>query len=166
MLAGCATPPPIDASALPPTPAAFKEEAPRFKAVTAAPRQEWWRAFGDPQLDELVARADRSNNTIQVAAARLVQARALLLQSRAQQLPQVGVSAGAQRIDGLGLTNLPAGHPVNVYSAAANVSYEADLFGKLSLATKAASFDAAASEALLRNTKLVIEADVAQAYLA
>jgi multidrug efflux system outer membrane protein len=166
VLAGCATPPSIDASALPQTPAAFKEEAPRFKTATAPPQQEWWRAFADPQLDDLVARAERHNTTIQVAGTRLVQARALLLQSRAQQLPQLGVSAGAQRIDGIGLTNLPAGHPVNVFSAAANVSYEADLFGKLSLATKAASLDAAASEALLRNTKLVIQADVAQAYLA
>jgi multidrug efflux system outer membrane protein len=165
ILAGCATPPPIDASALPQPPAAFKEEAPRFKAVTAAPQSDWWRAFADAQLDDLVARADRSNTTIQVAAARLVQARALLRQSKAEQLPQVGVSAGVNRIDGLGLTNLPAGHPVTLYTAAANASYEADLFGKLALATKAASHDAAASEALLRNTKLVIEADVAQAYL-
>jgi multidrug efflux system outer membrane protein len=166
VLAGCATPPAIDNALLPQTPASFKEEAPRFKAVTAPPQQEWWRAFADPQLDELVARADRSNTTIQVAAARLVQARALVQQSRSDQLPQVGVSAGAQRIDGLGLTNLPPGHPVTLYTAGANISYEADLFGKLALATKAASHDAAASEALLRNTKLVIEADVAQAYLA
>jgi multidrug efflux system outer membrane protein len=166
LLAACAAPPAIDASALPQAPAAFKEEAPRFKAVTAAPQQQWWRAFNDPQLDDLVARADRSNNTIQVAAARLVQARALLQQSGARQLPQAGVGAGAQRIDGLGLSNLPAGHPVTVYTAGANVSYEADLFGKLALATRAASLDAAASEALLRNTRLVIEADVAQAYLA
>ena len=166
IVAGCAAPPPIDPASLPVTPAAFKEQGPRFTAVTPQPPQEWWRAFGDAQLDELVARADRSNTTIQVAAARLVQSRALLRQSRAQQLPQVGVNAGVQRIDGLGLTNLPAGHPVTIYTAAANASYEADLFGKLALATKASSLDAAASESLLRDAKLVIEADVAQAYLA
>ena len=165
VIAGCATPPAIDSSLLPQTPAAFKEEAPRFVAATPMPADGWWRAFADAELDELVGRADRSNTSIQVAGARLVQARALLRSSQAQQLPQVGASAGAQRVDGLGLTNLPAGHPVTIYTAAANASWEADLFGKLALATKAASLDAAASEALLHDTKLVIEADVAQAYL-
>jgi len=167
VLAGCATPPAIDSSALPTTPDTFKEAAPHFKlAPTVQPGDgAWWRAFSDAQLDDLVARAERSNTSIQVAAARLAQSRALLQQSRAQQLPQVDASAGARRIDGLGLTNLPAGRPVNVYSAGVNASYEADLFGRLSLATKAASLDATASEALLRNARLVIEADVAQAYL-
>ena len=50
IIAGCATPPPIDPASRPQAPAAFKEEAPRFKPVTAAPPQEWWRAFGDALL--------------------------------------------------------------------------------------------------------------------
>ncbi|HET9653027.1 MAG TPA: efflux transporter outer membrane subunit [Usitatibacter sp.] len=165
VLAGCAAPPPIDASLLPATPPSFKEDAPRFKVVTAQPQPDWWRAFADATLDDLVARAERSNATIQVAAARLAQSRALLLQARAQQLPDVGLSAGAQRADGLGTAARPPGLPQTLYTFGANASYEADLFGRLALATKAASLDAAASEALLRNARLVIQADVAQAYL-
>ena len=165
-LVGCATAPAIDSSSLPATPEAFKE-APHFTVVpTVQPADGWWRAFNDPALDELVARADRSNTSIQGAGARLVQARALLLGSQSRQLPQLGIGASATRGDGFSVTSLPAGHPQTLYTFGANVAYEADLFGKLSLGTKAASLDAAAAEALLRNTRLVIEADVAQAYLA
>ena len=171
ILAGCATPPPIDASALPRVPAAFKESQAgsqlHFKLVSAAPSDgRWWTVFGDAVLDDLVHRADERNTSIQVAAARLLQARALLQQSNADRLPQVGVAAGVQRGDGLTVTNLPPGHAQTFHTAGANVSWEADLFGKLRRAAEAAGLDAQAREALLRNTRLVIEADVAQSYLA
>ena len=44
----------------------------------AQPRGDWWKAFADPVLDDLVERADRNNTSIQQAAARLAQARALV----------------------------------------------------------------------------------------
>ncbi|HUJ01962.1 MAG TPA: efflux transporter outer membrane subunit [Usitatibacter sp.] len=166
VLAGCATPPPIDPASLPATPAAFKEEGPRFKVVAAPPADgAWWRVFHDPVLDDLVRRADRGNTSIQVAAARLVQARASLLDADAQRLPQLGIAASAQRGDGFTVTNLPAGHALTLYGLGANVSWEADLFGKLRRASEAASLDAQASQALLASTRLAIEADVAQSYL-
>ena len=167
ILAGCATPPPIDPSALPRTPAAFKEEAPAFKVIAAPPASgEWWTVFQDPVLDDLVKRADRGNTSVRIAAARLTQARALLREADAERLPQVNAAASAQRGDGLTVTSLPPGRPLTLYSAGANVSWEADLFGKLRRAAEAAELDARASERLLANTRLVIEADVAQSYLA
>ena len=79
VVAGCATPPPIDPASLPRTPAAFKEEGPRFKVAPATAPSEgaWWNVFHDPALGDLMRRADRGNTSIQVAAARLAQARAL-----------------------------------------------------------------------------------------
>ena len=179
IVAGCATPPPIDANALPQVPAAFKEAGSspqpspkgegdiRFKVVSAAPVADgrWWTVFHDPVLDDLVARADASNTSIKVAAARLLQARALAQQSNADRLPQVNAGAGVQRGDGLTVTNLPPGHALTFYNAGANVSWEADLFGKLRRASEAAALDAQSSAELLRNARLAIQADVAQAYL-
>src|SRR5205085_9667135 len=82
LLAACrASLPPIDADKLPPTPAAYKEGDGRWTVAPPAeaqPRGEWWKAFGDPVLDDLVARANAANASIQVAAARLKQARALV----------------------------------------------------------------------------------------
>ncbi len=167
VLAGCATPPPIDPASLPQTPVAFKEAGPRFKMVAVAlpSNGEWWKVFGDPVLDDLVARADRGNTSIQVAAARLVQARALLAQADAERLPQANLGASAQRGDGLTVTSLPAGNPHTLHALGANASWETDLFGRLRRASQAAALDAENSAALLRNTRLVAEADVAQAYL-
>ena len=45
------------------------------------------------------------------------------------------------------------------------MSYEVDLFGRLARASEAAALDAQASEALLQSTRLLVQADVAQAYL-
>src|ERR1700686_2692447 len=75
-LAGCAIVPAIDASALPAAPAQFKEGGHWTVAAPAdaQPRGEWWKAFADPVLDDLIARANRGNASIQVAASHLAQA--------------------------------------------------------------------------------------------
>src|SRR5689334_3190685 len=99
VLAGCAVRT-IEPVAAPAAPAAFKELDGRWtqaQPAEAQPRGEWWKAFGDPVLDELVVRADRNSTSVQLAAARLNQARALLRAADADRLPQVGVSAGASR---------------------------------------------------------------------
>ena len=62
MLAGCASVPAIDPQSIPATPAAFKEGDGRWTRVAPAeaqPRGEWWKAFADPVLDDLVARGLR-----------------------------------------------------------------------------------------------------------
>src|SRR5229473_2910288 len=72
-LAGCAASlPKIDPAALPPTPEAFREGGSFTVAAPAEaqPRGEWWKAFSDPVLDELIDRADRGNTSIRIAAAR------------------------------------------------------------------------------------------------
>src|SRR6266540_1764381 len=77
-LAGCsASLPPIDPARLPSTPEAFKEGDGRWTLAAPAeaqPRGDWWKAFADPVLDELVERADRNHTSMQVAAARLTHA--------------------------------------------------------------------------------------------
>src|ERR1700741_1105736 len=82
LLAGCATSlPKIETEKLPRPPAAFKEGDGRWTQAAPAeaqPRGEWWKAFSDPVLDDLVERANRSSTSIQVAAARLAQARAFV----------------------------------------------------------------------------------------
>ena len=167
ILAGCATVPDIDPKALPVTLAAFKEGEGRWAAVRPAdaqPRGEWWKSFADPVLDRLVERAAENNTSIAVAAARLAQARALLQSNVANQWPQLGLGATASRAGGTAnQAQLPSG---TLTTAGANLSYEIDLFGKLAKASLASELDAQAREALLLNTRLLVQADVAQAYFA
>jgi len=166
VLAGCATattelPQPIQA------PAQFKEAGERWTIAAPAEAQDrgaWWKAFADPVLDGLVERAGAQNTSIQEAAARLAQARALVRNANADRLPQIGVGAGASRQAGAGT---PGGAtPTTITSAGASMSYEIDLFGRLARARDAASLDAQAREALLQSTRLLVQAEVAQTYLA
>ena len=162
-LSACAiTPPEVEREKLPPVPVAFREGFTTAAPAEAQPRGEWWKAFSDPLLDELVERAGRNNASIQVAAARLQQARALVRATDADRAPQVGVGAGVVRERDIRTGN----RPQTVISAGADLSYEVDLFGRLAAATDAATLDAQSREALLQSTRLLVQASVAQTYLA
>ncbi|MES2283065.1 MAG: efflux transporter outer membrane subunit [Pseudomonadota bacterium] len=163
VLAGCATSAVVDTSNVPATPTAFKESANAVSATPTAPQVQglWWKVFADPVLDGLIDKANGNNNSVQVAAGRLAQARALAGQVDANRFPQLGIGAGATRQRNTTTNNVAQ----TVVSAGANLSYEVDLFGKLSGASNAASLDAASREALLRSTQLLVQADVAQTYL-
>lgn len=167
VMAGCASPPPIDPSARPAIPATFKEGDARWTIAAPAeaqPRGTWWKVFSDPVLDDLVENAGRSNTSIRLAAARLAQTRALVRATDANRSVQVGVGAGAARQGGAAAA--AARSAGTLISAGADLSYEVDLFGRLAQATDAAELDAQAREALLQNTRLLVQAEVAQAYLA
>lgn len=164
VLAGCASVQTVEPAAAPAAPAAFKELDGRWTQAQPAEGQargEWWKVFSDPALDDLVVRADRNSTSVQLAAARLNQARALLRAADADRLPQVGVSAGASR----GNTATPGvTNPSTLLTAGASVAWEADVFGRLAKASQAAALDAQASEALLQSTRLLVQSDVARAY--
>jgi multidrug efflux system outer membrane protein len=166
LLAGCATPP-ADLPAAVQPPAQFKEAGQRWTIAAPAEAQDrgaWWKAFADPVLDGLVERAGAGNTGIQEAAARLAQARALVRSTDADRAPQFGIGAGATRQAGASTTGSAA--PATLASAGANLSYEIDLFGRLARASDAAALDAKAREALLQSTRLLVQAETAQAYLA
>jgi len=164
LLAGCASTANFTPTATPAAPTAFKEADGHWTSAAPAEAQargRWWAVFADPVLDSLVERADVNNTSIQVAAARVAQARALLRSADADHLPQLGLGGGAQRGN-----NLVSGSnaATTVLSAGASASWEPDLFGRLAKASNAASLDAQSREALLQSTRLLVQSDVAQAY--
>ena len=165
LLAGCATAlPPLPAE--PPAPAQFKEGA---RWTTAAPaetqdRGAWWLPFGDPVLTSLVERAAQTNTSVQEAAARVAQARALVRAANADRLPQLGLGGGVGR--GAGANSLLGPRPATLWQAGVDLAYEPDLFGRATGRRDAASLDAQAREALLQSTRLAVQAETAQTYLA
>ena len=166
VLAGCASVPVSDPHALPATPASFKHKALPASATLAqaSTQADWWKTFADPQLDALTERALAHNTSLQQAAARLAQARALLRSTDANRALQLGASAGASRQGGDAAR--AAGNAGTVYTAGVNLSYEIDVMGRLSKASSAAALDARASEQLLQSARLLVQADVAQSYFA
>lgn len=165
-LAACATSlPQISAEKLPAEPPAqFKEKWTLAEPAEAQPRGEWWKAFNDPVLEGLIERANQGNASVRAAAARLAQARAVVRSTDAERSLQVGVGASAARAQGIVGGN--AGPARSVFIAGADLSYEVDLFGRLSHASEAAKLDAQSRQGLLQSARLLVQADVAQTYLA
>lgn len=160
LLAGCASVGTVDPSQLPQAPAAYKAQAANgAPALTTS----WWQPFADPVLDDLVGRAMAANTSVQLAANRLAQARAALGTAQAARLPQVGVSAGANRSSTPGQL-VP--QPATQYSAGLNLAYELDLGGRLLHERNAAALDVQAREQLLADARLLVQANVARGYLA
>jgi multidrug efflux system outer membrane protein len=165
-VAGCASVAGIDPNSLPAAPAAYKavdERVPMTAAVADQPRGEWWKAFNDPVLDDLVARADCDNPSIAVAAGRLVQARAFVVAKDADRSIQVDGGASAARADGI--IGNTSGSARSLFTLGLTMSYDLDLFGRLAKASEAAALDAQARERLLENARLLTRSEVAQTYL-
>ena len=165
-LGGCASTGARQASQLPTLPSDFREGHNALVGATPAavqPEGRWWRVFADPVLDDLIERATRANTTIAVAAARLEQARALLQSADAARMPQLGLGAGASRQGGP-LVNA-AGTEGTLTRAIASASWVPDLFGRLRQASAGAALDVRSQEALLRSTRLLVQAQVAQTYI-
>lgn len=150
-------------------PAQYKE-APGWAAATpldAAPRGQWWQAFGDPVLDDLVARAERASPTLAAALARYDQARATARIEGAALLPTVDADASIarERLSGNRPVATGGATTYNVGQVGGTLSYEIDLWGRIRNRVRAAKAEADASDADLVAAKLSIAANVADAYL-
>ena len=108
----------------------------------------WWQCFGDRVTGDLVVLALERNTDLKAAAAKVLEAEALLAQSHGVRLPDVSYAAARSRgkvssssFGGSG------GFFSTIYTQNVNVSYIVDFFGKLRRAEKAAVADLLASEA-------------------
>lgn len=166
LLAACASPglQPAPRAVAAPAAAGLAEDA-----ATPFPDAAWWRAFGDPALDALVERALAQQPGLQVAAARLARAAAVLAQTEAVQGPQVGgaFDATRQRYTAHGLVPRPiAGATWTSASLQANASLELDFFGRHEAALTAALGQQRAAAAELQAARVLLAANVARGYAA
>lgn len=161
LLAGCRIPVQDRPGSTLEVPAAWR--APLQVGPNAAVEQEWWRAFGDPALDALVAQALARNGDIRSARSRLQEYQARIGIARSALAPNLSVSAGPTRARSIG----PFGTPIESTSITGNVqaAYEIDPWGRLEAATRAARFDYAAQQAAAEATALSVAASTASGYL-
>jgi multidrug efflux system outer membrane protein len=175
ILASCTVGPEYVAPEIaPPADFAARELADTKEAMAnITPALEWWKGFGDPVLDDLIARALAKNNSLEAAKERLRAARAIRRASAAPLLPSAGINAGASksRATEWGREAEAGGGPVpgadtisNSYSAGAQVTWEIDLWGKNRRGYQAAQQDVLASEYEYRAAVLALIGDVAQGY--
>ncbi|MGN6375163.1 MAG: efflux transporter outer membrane subunit [Sphingomonas sp.] len=171
-------------------PAQYEGEgaAPAGNAIDPA---TWWTAFGDPELDRLVAQALSDSPDIAIAASRVRQARLAEVAAEAQGKPTIDASADVNHIhfsknagfaslaqefsggsggtDGGGSSNggiaLPGGG-ITTYSAGFDTGWEIDLFGGARRGVEAAKARTEAAVWNKRDAAVMLAAEVADAYFA
>jgi len=126
----------------------------------------WWDLFQDEQLQELIRTALQQNVDMRIAATRILQARAQLGTTRADQFPTVDAGASATR------TRAPKStapfpldpYQINDFQLTASVAWEIDFWGKFRRATEAARARLLASEWGRRAVATSLISQVASAY--
>jgi NodT family efflux transporter outer membrane factor (OMF) lipoprotein len=154
---------------MPEPPPAYKEMA-GWKIATptdAVPRGAWWKMFQDQDLDALEDAAGASNQSLKAALARLEQARAQTRIARAAWLPALSVQASATRAQtSVYAPGYTPGKPRtgDTFIAAADLSYEVDLFGRIRNTVAGARATEAASAGDVAALNLALHAELASDY--
>ena len=167
LLGGCTVGPRYSRPQAPSAPE-YKETPPNWKQAQPADqviRGKWWEIFQDPQLNALEEQVNVSNQTLKAALAQFQQARALVRLNRADLYPTVTAGASASR-NRLSLTS-PRTGTVPDYTdlvLPADLTYEADVFGRVRRTVEAARASAQASAADLESVSLSVHAELAADY--
>ena len=129
---------------------------------------EWWKIFQDPQLDALQAQVNVSNQNLKAAEAQFRQARAALRYNRADYFPTVtaGLSGTRTRVS----AHRPPPNSIfngiteNDFTLPVDVSYQADVWGRVRKNVESYREQAQASAADLATVNLSMHADLAINY--
>lgn len=164
-LAGCTTPArQVDVK----LPAAYA--APAGAPLAAQALDQWWTAFDDPVLNDLITTALAQAPDARLAAARLEEARAVRQgQIRELYIPQTPLTGSAKRtdtdiIDQSGSGGFTLGGVTKTYAANFDVSWELDLIGRRRAARRVVDNDLAAARFSYEGARAALAANVAQSY--
>jgi NodT family efflux transporter outer membrane factor (OMF) lipoprotein len=155
-----------------PVPVAYKETD-GWKTAEPSDQQSkgpWWEVFGDAELNTLQEKAAKSNQNIELAEAQFRQARALVRVNRASLFPGVmaqpaitdtrpSANAGLSRT----LTGARSGSIAD-YDLPLDVSWEADVWGRIRKTVQSSVASAQASAADLENARLSFHSELATDY--
>lgn len=139
------------------------EQQPAPPAAESLGDQKWWQVFQDQQLQDLIRTALQQNFDVRIAATRILEARAQLGITRADQLPSVNGEALAVN------ERNPQTKLFRQYETSANqldlsLAWEPDFWGKYRRATEAARANLLATEWAREAVKSTLVSDVATAY--
>jgi NodT family efflux transporter outer membrane factor (OMF) lipoprotein len=172
VLAGCAVASAPYQPVAPAVPARWSE-APGAGAAVAQADLAWWESFNDAGLTSLIRRAATANLDVQLAQARLREARGRAGAASASQQPTVRASAAAVRERES--RHAPAGvlfgadgdieRPDNLFQAGFDASWEFDVFGAQRQAILAADADRDAIAFERAGVLVTLFAEVARNYL-
>ncbi len=130
--------------------------------------EQFWRTFGDPALDALVAEARASNYDLRIALTRVNEARALRREAAFDLAPSINATGGYTKTR---LSTASPGFPVpgtdrnsEAYDAGFDAFWELDFFGGVRRGLEASSADLGAIEAARRDLLVTVTAEVTRTY--
>jgi outer membrane protein, multidrug efflux system len=144
------------------TPDQYRGVAPDLSTQTSATpfaEMQWETVFQDEALRALIQEALTNNYDMQIAASRIVQARAVVGEVRANQLPNLSASGG---VDYQRNAIIPNGPTID--SLGIQLNYIADFWGKYRRATEAARAQLLATTYARDVIQTTLISDVATAY--
>jgi multidrug efflux system outer membrane protein len=125
----------------------------------------FWNAFDDPALRSLISEAIANNYDLQVAVARIEQARAQVGVVESQNKPQIGyqVFAGGERT--IGVQNGSSGASTfGTFGGLISAAWELDVWGRIRHETESAEANLLGQEDVRRGVILTLVSDVAADY--
>lgn len=167
LLTGCNLAPPMNKPDME-LPCAWELGNAQSKKSTKDRILSWWMAYKDPLLTALIEEALEKNDDVWLAAARVEEARGIVLGKHAERFPNLGYNVEATRTglsnEILSITN-NTGSYTN-FTISALLSYEVDLWGRMANASKAACANLLSKEYNQQAVVLGIAAEVANSYFA
>jgi len=134
------------------------------ESASVWPAAEWWHGFGSAKLDELIAEAERNNDDLAGAIARVQEADAQVRIAGAALLPSLDLGATGTRERAQTTTLGVGGRVFNVFNSELSASYELDFWGKNRALRDAARAAATASHYDRQTVALTVVSSVATTY--
>ena len=125
--------------------------------------QKWWDVFQDEQLRVLIRAALQQNYDIRIAASRILEAKAQLGITRADQFPTVNVGAGIADAR-TAQSKLSPAFETSAGQVNVSAAWELDFWGKFRRATEAARANLLESEWARQEVVSTLVANVASGY--
>jgi len=125
----------------------------------------WQNIFNDKALQALIAESLANNNNLQVAVARIQQARALVEVARSESLPQLGYQGTAEGGRGAAPENETV-RPTTFgnFSGLLTAAWEMDLWGRIRRTNEAAQANLFAQEDVRHGVMLTLVSDITANY--
>ncbi len=137
-------------------------------AKTEWPDEAWWKAYHDPQLDDLVSKSVSGNPGLKTAMARVRLSLSFADGMRANTLPRGELDGSSHRERFTALQFIPppwGGHTDWNNSASVSLSYDLDFWGKLKSRWQSSIDEARARLAEEREVRIELETAVVRSYL-
>ena len=128
---------------------------------------DWWSRLNDPLLDSLISTGMRNNYDVLSAMTRIDAARAQVQAAKAGYYPTIGIDVSWQKGRNSGMTQSKPGTATGTsyFNAGATMSWEIDLFGKITAGVKQKKAAWRASRAEYAGVMVSMAAEIATNYV-